>query len=140
MTTIQVQAAFKPLYGVSFYDSRPIKIKDGVDDYLLKQLDADDFLWEWYVYRSALKGFDKPPTIVRAFRLEFPMRILGLPVGDGSAVMELPKGAWLVHGVQRLWMSDCAAFNLSFVSVTDIIECVEDRGLWGEVARWQRGN
>lgn len=126
---MKVSTPFLPLYGVSFYDKRKA---------VNAEIDGEELPWEWYIYRSA---FDSPedPRLVRAFKLEFPMRVLGIPIENGRADLVAEEGMWLIRDEQIISATSQAAFDLSFVKLRHMTEMVEDRDLWGVVCSWTGG-
>lgn len=112
----RVTAPFKPLFGVSFYDARPIKSDPESENYRLGELLAEELPWEWYFYYSLKNSPDDPPHLVRAFRLTHPMRILA-----SSREMELPEGKWLIHDGQIIYSEDHVGFELMFLHAGEII-------------------
>jgi hypothetical protein len=97
-TTTHVRASFPPLFGVTFYNSRPIRSGDDPESYHLQEISVDELGWHWYVEKTL------PVRVVRAFKAtSHGYRILGAPVGAGKSAMDIPSGRYIVTDNQCVW-------------------------------------
>lgn len=111
--------SFRRLFGLTVYDGRreytePESVPLENRNYRQEPMVFEELPWSWYVSR-------KTGESVRAFKMDIPLRLLGVPEGDGCAAHDVPEGGYLLHDMEIAWVLSPEDFEREYVATVELL-------------------